>query len=72
MERYTKDQCVQILKVHFMYGECYAEIVRRLRVVFCRRNAPNVSAVQSMAKKFEDTGSTDNIKSPGRPLSRRS
>ncbi|PSN35500.1 hypothetical protein C0J52_25378 [Blattella germanica] len=65
MEQYTKDQRVQILKVHYKYGECYAETVRRLNEIFGNRNAPNVSTVHRLVKKFEDTESTVKIKSPG-------
>ncbi|PSN35052.1 hypothetical protein C0J52_24066 [Blattella germanica] len=45
----------------------YAETVRRLRAIFGRENVPNVSTVHRLEKKFDDTGSTVNIKSPGRP-----
>ena len=65
MERYANDQHVQNLKVHYKYDECYAETFRRLRAIFGRGNAPNVSTVHRPVKKFEATGSTANIKSPG-------
>jgi len=57
MERYTKEQCVIIMKTHYKYGERYAETVRKVRGIFSRRNAPYQSTVQRMIKKFEETGS---------------
>jgi hypothetical protein len=34
MERYTKEQCVVIVKMHYKYGESYAERVRKVRGIF--------------------------------------
>ena len=72
MERYTKEQRLVMVKTHFKYGECYAETVRKLRKIFGRQNAPNQSTVQRLIKKFEETGSIVDIKSPGRARARRS
>lgn len=62
MERYTTEQRVIVVKTHYKYGECYAETVRRLRGIFGRQNAPNMSTVQRLIQKFEGTGSTVNRK----------
>ncbi|PSN30643.1 hypothetical protein C0J52_23190 [Blattella germanica] len=48
LEQYTKDQRVQILKLLYKFGECYAEIVGRLHEIFGNRNAPNVSTLHRL------------------------
>jgi transposase len=72
MERYTKVQRLVMVKTHYKHGECYAETVRKLPGIFGRQNAPNQSTVQRLVKKFEETGSIVDIKSPGRARARRS
>lgn len=72
MERYTKEQRVVIVKTHYKNGECYAETVRKLRGIFGRRKAPNLSTVQRLIKKFEETASLLDVKSSGRPRATRS
>ncbi|PSN47839.1 hypothetical protein C0J52_01226 [Blattella germanica] len=47
----------------------FAETIQRLCAIFGRGTASNVSTVHRLVKKFEDTESTVNIKSPGRPRS---
>ena len=66
MECYTKEQRVIIVKTHYKYGESYAKIVRKVRGIFGRRNAPYQSTVQRMIKKFEETGSIMDSKLPVR------
>jgi hypothetical protein len=38
MERYAKEQRDIIVKMHYKYGVSYAETVRKVRGIFCRRN----------------------------------
>ena len=64
MEHYTKEQRVLIVKTHYRKGEYYGEIVRNLHAIFGRERAPNETTVRRLIKKFEDTGSTGDIKSP--------
>ena len=45
--------------------------VRRLRAILGRSETPNESTVRRLMKKFFETGSTVNLKSPGRRRSGR-
>jgi hypothetical protein len=72
VERYKKEQRLVMVKTHYKFGECYAETVRKLRGIYGRQNAPNQSTVQRLIKKFEETGSIVDIRSPGRAHARRS
>jgi transposase len=72
MERYTKEQRIIIMKTHYKYGESYAETVRKDRGIFGRQNAPNESTVRRLIKKFEETGSIMDTKSPLRHRTGRS
>jgi transposase len=67
MERYTKEQRVVIIvKMHYKYGESYAETVRKVRGIFGQQNAPYKSTVKRMIKKSEETGSIMDSKLPTR------
>ena len=66
MQRYTKEQRVIIVKTHYKYGESYVETARKVRGIFGRQNEPNKSTVQRLIKKFEETGSIMDSKSPMR------
>lgn len=72
MERYTKEQRVVIVKTHYKNGESYAETARKLRVIFGREGAPNVSTIRRVINKFEETGSIMDGKSPVRRRTGRS
>lgn len=72
MERYTKEQRILIVKTHYKNGESVATTVRKLRTILGHHHAPNESTVRRLIKKFEESGSVADNKSPGRPRSGRS
>lgn len=49
MVDYKKEQCVVIVKMQFTYGECYRDSSQSA--------ANNWLTVQSLVKKFKETGS---------------
>lgn len=71
MEKFTCAQRVLIVKTFYQNGESYAATVRKLRNVLGRNEAPNESTVRRLMKKFFETGSTVDLKSPGRRRSGR-
>ncbi|XP_039301292.1 uncharacterized protein LOC120356416 [Nilaparvata lugens] len=66
MEKFTCAQRVLIVKTFYQNGESYAATVRLLRGTLGRNEAPNESTVRRLMKKFFETGSTVDLKSPGR------
>uniref|UniRef100_A0A1B6FMB9 DUF4817 domain-containing protein n=1 Tax=Cuerna arida TaxID=1464854 RepID=A0A1B6FMB9_9HEMI len=58
MEKFTCAQQVLIIKTFYRRGENYAATVRRLHVTLGRNEAPNVSTIKIVIKKFFETGST--------------
>ncbi|PSN31412.1 hypothetical protein C0J52_25474 [Blattella germanica] len=58
--RITGHTCIEVPK----NGDCYAQTVRRLRVLLGRNNAPNESTIRRLLTKFEATGNTANIPTP--------
>ncbi|KAJ4427069.1 hypothetical protein ANN_26868 [Periplaneta americana] len=60
------------MKTFHQNGESYAATVRRLSAILGHNEAPNESTVRRIMKKFFETGSTVNLKSPGRRRSGRS
>ncbi|KAL4125925.1 hypothetical protein QTP88_010162 [Uroleucon formosanum] len=71
MERYTIEQRVLFIKTHYKHGECVAVTVRKLRTILGYRGAPTATTITRLVSKFEETGSTANIKSPRRKRSQR-
>lgn len=71
MEKFTCAQRVLIVKTFYQSGESCAATVRRLRGTLGRNEAPNESTVRRLMKKFEETGSVVDLKSPGRRRSAR-
>lgn len=72
MERFSKEQRVIIVKTHYKNGESYVETARKLRQIFSRESAPNVSTIRRVVKKFEETGSIMDNKNPLRQRTGRS
>lgn len=66
MEKYSWEQRVLILKTHYQNGENFAVTVQKLRTIFGHRNSPNESTVHLLIEQFEEHGSVQDIKSPGR------
>jgi hypothetical protein len=61
MECYTKEQCVIIVKMHYKYGESYAETVRKVRGIFGQQNAPYQSTDCKLLVHHCTGRSLDNI-----------
>jgi len=72
MERYSKQQQVLIVKIHYQNGEHYVVTVRKLHTILGHHNAPNESTIRRLIRKFEESGSTQNNKISGCPRSGRS
>ena len=66
MVQFTIAQRLIIVKTFYRNGESYAATVSRLRATLGPNEAPNESTVRRLMRKFNETGSTVNIKSPGR------
>jgi len=67
MEKYTIEQRVEIVKIHYKYNvEHFAETVRKVRTSCGHHNAPSRNAVVNLIKKFEVSGSLSTAKSSGR------
>ena len=58
-------QHVLIVKTFYQNRESYAATVRQLRAIPWHNEAPNESTVGRLMRKFNETGSTVNIRSPG-------
>lgn len=65
MQNYTIHQRIQIVKIHYQNGSCFAETIRKCRTAFGHRNAPCRNTVVNLIKKFELSGSVGNEKSCG-------
>jgi len=52
MEKYTIEQRIEIVKIHYKYGENFAETVRKVRTSFGHHNAPSRNAVVNLIKKI--------------------
>lgn len=72
MEKYTVEQRVQIVKIHYQNGANFPETVRKTRTNFGHHNAPSRNTVINLINKFEHTGSVVDAKRTGRPRSARS
>jgi len=66
MENYTIEQRIEIVKIHYKYGEHFAETVRKVRTSFGHHNAPSRNTVVNLIEKFEVSGSLLTAKSSGR------
>lgn len=67
MDSYTTNQRLMIVKVHYEFGECFVETVRKRRENFGRDNPPNTSSVRRLISNFEESGSVLDIKRPVGP-----
>lgn len=72
MERYTLQQRIEIVKIHYKYGANFAETVRSVRRVFGRYESPSRRAIVKLITKFEQNGQVTNVKLPVRTRSARS
>ena len=63
MERYTFQQRIEIVKIHYKNGEDFAKTVRKVRSFFGRRGAPSWPAIVKLVRKFELLGQVSDVKS---------
>lgn len=72
MHRLSVEQRILVVKTHYSNGESVTATLRRLRATMGRNEAPSVSAIHKIIRKFEASGSVGDKKSPGRARSGRS
>ena len=75
MERFTGEQRAFCVKNVYKNNDSYVTVRRLFRVEYGLHRmseCPSVNLMKAWVKKFEQTGSTTNIKQTGRPRSRRS
>lgn len=72
MDRMSIEKCVLVVKTFYQSNESSAETAQRLRTLVGWDATPNVSSIRRLMKKFAETGSTVDIKSPRRPCKQRS
>ena len=53
MERYTLQQRIKIVKIHYKNGENFAKTVRKVKKFLGRREAPSRPAIVKLVQKFE-------------------
>ena len=74
MERFTGEQRAFCVKNFYKNNDSYVTVRRLFRVEYALHRmseCPSVNLIKAWVKKFEQTGSTTNIKQTGRPRSRR-
>ena len=62
MERYTLQQRVEIVKIHYKYGEHFVETVCKVKSFLGRRKAPSRLAIVKLVQKFEMLGQVRDVK----------
>ena len=53
MKRYTPQQCIEIVKIHYKSGENFAKTVRKIKSFLGRREAPSRPAIVKLVQNFE-------------------
>ena len=66
MERYTLQQRIEIIKIHYKNGENLAVTVRKTKAFLGRREAPCRTAIQKLVEKFELLGQVSDVKNKTR------
>lgn len=72
MNRYTIQQRIEIVKIHYKNGENFSKTVRKVRASFGRYDAPARSTIVDLINKFEHLGQVTDVKTPTRARSARS
>ena len=62
MERYTLQQRIEIVKIHYKNSENFAETVRKVNTFLGCHEAPSRPAIVKLVKKFELLGQVSNVK----------
>lgn len=66
MVRYTLQQRIEIVKIHYKNGENFAVTVRKTKALFGRREAPSRPAIVKLVEKFELLGQVSDVKNRNR------
>ena len=53
MKRYTLQQCIEIVKIHYKTGENFAKTVRKIKSFLERREAPSRPNIVKIVQNFE-------------------
>ena len=69
VERYTSQQRVKIIKIHYGNSESVASTSRAPRPIYGRNNRPSRSTIERLVDKFEPTGTIHNVPVPVRQRS---
>ena len=63
MKRYTLQQCIEIVKIHYKNGENFSKTIRKVKSFLGRRKAPSRPAIVKLVKKFELLGQVSDMTS---------
>ena len=66
MERYTLQQRIEIIKIHYKNGENLAVTVRKTKAFLGRREAPCRTTIHKLMEKFELLGQVSDVKNKTR------
>ena len=72
MERLTIEQRVKVIEAYYENGRSNRNAFRALRDFFGQHNRPTESAIGKIVRKFKQTGSVADMKTPLRARLRRS
>ena len=72
MERYTRQQRVKIIKIHYRNSVSVASTLRALCPIYGRNNRPSRSRIERLVEKFESTDTVQNVSVPVTQRSARS
>ena len=62
MVRYTLQQRIEIVKIHYKNGENFAVTVRKTKALLGRREAPSRPAIVKLVENFELLGQVSDVK----------
>ncbi len=66
MVRYTLQQRIDIVKIHYKNGENFAVTVRKTKALFGRREAPSRPTIVKLVEKFELLEQVSDVKNRNR------
>ena len=66
MVRYTLQQRIDIVKIHYKNGENFAVTVRKTKALFCRHEAPSQPTIVKLVEKFELFGQVSDVNNRNR------
>lgn len=66
MDSYSIKDRVEIIKTYYENSSSIKETFRKLRILFGQHNRPHENTIRNLVRKFEKTGSVQNIATPAR------